>query len=294
MSDFSISPEEIERQEREAFAALSNDLDKKIDGMEKKIQRLDNEKKKYTLNDIKTNIYLGLGSVALLLLVFVLFSDSAHMLGIILLVCLVAFWAVRLKKIQNQENTVSELTKQLSSARQSKQKARDDMIKRIGEYRTGYYSYHSQNFAVNTSTSKAAETIAEHFGILFCEAVQNADRRKRLQIIEIDLDLKIGEKGINYTLFQNDTERQPKIVNSFLSFADLRIAELKTLEKQVGAMKAISSLIQTRLIEYFINEEPVPNVRIDKIKRVDYIPAENECRIIYEQVNPDYEEIIEW
>lgn len=168
-----------------------------------------------------------------------------------------------------------------------------EVNERIAKYSQEYLAHHTQRMAINMASSEAVKAIAGQLCLLYKKEIDEADRNGYIKNIQIVMDLDISSYCVNYSFEQKGTVSPKPRKSASFSFEQFGAQNLNRAEERNGATRAISSMIQTRLLEQYISGSITPTVTIENKKQSNYSDTvtirDDACIITFTQANENYE-----
>ena len=287
MSQYHKSPEEYASEERAALSRFIKEERSKLGTPQK-------EPHKTSSDEALTGVIgFGLGAV-----VWVAVSAiENHATSIFyFLIPMVAFFLIKKSIYNSKVQQANIYQKQVQECEQRINAKEKEINDRIQKYSQEYLLHHTKKIAIDMASSEAVKAIAGQLSLLFKKEIDEADRNGYIKTIDVIMELEISTVGVNYVFWQKGTVSPKPRKKAYFSFQEFGAKNLNKQEECNGAARAISSMIQTSLLEKYITNDPTPTVTVENKSAQQYfgdskriITHENEFIIAFSQHNEKYE-----
>ena len=293
MDNYSISPEKYEQQQREAYQKFSENINEKCKPLYAE------QKKLQSVRGLTDSFSIGEIIIGMVILFFVgcALGGFNPTISYCIFAAMIIVPIISAVRKSSAKTRLDEISDEIKEATRKKEEESQSMYTRIQKYKTEYIALHSQKLAVNMASSAAVKTIAGQLSVLFKQEIDGADRNGYIQIIDIKMELYVFEDSVRYEFYQKGTVNQKPREAKYFSLSQFGAERLKTQEEMNGAAQAISSMIQTNLLEKYISDNPSPTVTVEKnYNRFNSTASygDNAFIISFRQTNKDYQGENSW
>lgn len=295
MEDYKLTPEAYRQKQQEAFDRYSSEISRQMEPLYEESKKITSREREYSPIDGFYNMIL-FGGTLVLFIIGCVAASASPIATIAIFAVIIIFWYKRFQLRGMVKNRRPELERQIKDLQDKRSNEQNAMYERNRKYEEGYIAHHSEQLAVNMASSAAVKAIAGQLSLLYKKEIDEADKNGYIKTIEIIMELDVNSYNVSYVFWQKGTVSPKPRKSASFTFKEFGAQDLERPEERNGAARAISSMIQTSLLEKYITNDSTPTVTIENKKTQQYyggsmrdIIHEDGFVITFSQINQNYE-----